>query len=116
MEQLKNNTAELQEILDTINTLPEKFDTSDANVTANKMLAGYSGYANGQKVEGNIQSRGAQTITPSTTAQEIPAGVYLAGKQTIQGDAKLIASNIKSGVNIFGVTGTYGATYDGTVV
>ena len=58
-------------------------DSSDANVTADKMLAGYSGYANGKKVEGNIQSRQAQTITPSTTAQEIPAGVYLEGKQTI---------------------------------
>lgn len=30
-------------------------DTSDANVTADKMLAGYSGYAKGQKVEGSIQ-------------------------------------------------------------
>lgn len=30
-------------------------DTSDANVTADKMLTGYSGYANGKKVEGNIQ-------------------------------------------------------------
>ena len=71
-------------------------DTSDANVTANKMLAGYSGYANGRKVEGNIQSRGAQTITPSTTAQEIPAGVYLEGKQTIaaiQTETKSVTEN-----------------------
>lgn len=71
-------------------------DTSDANVTANKMLAGYSGYANGRKVEGNIQSRAAQTITPGTTAQEIPAGVYLAGKQTIaaiQTQTKTVTAN-----------------------
>lgn len=91
-------------------------DTSDASVSAGQMLAGASAYANGRRVEGNIQSRSAQTITPGVTTQEIPAGVYLDGKQTIQGDAELIASNIKSGVNIFGVTGTYGATYDGTVV
>lgn len=71
-------------------------DSSDANVTADKMLAGYSGYANGRKVEGNIQSRGAQTITPSTTAQEIPAGVYLEGKQTIaaiQTETKSVTEN-----------------------
>ena len=71
-------------------------DTSDANVTANKMLAGYSGYANGRKVEGNIQSRQAATITPSTTAQEIPAGVYLEGKQTIsaiQTETKSVTEN-----------------------
>ena len=71
-------------------------DSSDANVTADKMLAGYSGYANGRKVEGNIQSRQAQTITPSTTAQEIPAGVYLEGKQTIsaiQTETKTVTAN-----------------------
>ena len=71
-------------------------DSSDANVTADKMLAGYSGYANGRKVEGNIQSRQAATITPSTTAQEIPAGVYLEGKQTIsaiQTETKSVTEN-----------------------
>lgn len=71
-------------------------DSSDANVTANKMLAGYSGYANGRKVDGNIQSRQAATITPSTTAQEIPAGVYLEGKQTIsaiQTETKSVTEN-----------------------
>lgn len=71
-------------------------DSSDANVTASKMLAGYSGYANGRKVEGNIQSRQAATITPSTTAQEIPAGVYLEGKQTIaaiQTETKSVTEN-----------------------
>ena len=59
-------------------------DTSDADVAPNQMLAGASGYAKGRKVEGSIPSKGAETITPSTTAQEIPAGVYLAGKQTIE--------------------------------
>ena len=71
-------------------------DSSDANVAADKMLAGYSGYANGRKVEGNIQSRQAATITPSTTAQEIPAGVYLEGKQTIaaiQTETKSVTEN-----------------------
>lgn len=50
----------------------------------------------------------AQTITPGTAAQEIAAGIYLTGKQTITGDANLLPENIKSGVSIFGVSGTYG--------
>lgn len=50
---------------------------------------------------------GAQTITPMATAQTIPADVYLTGVQTIAGDANLVAGNIKSGVSIFGVVGTY---------
>ena len=71
-------------------------DSSDANVTANKMLAGYSGYANGKKVEGNIQSKGAATITPSTTEQYIEPGVYLEGRQTIsaiQTETKTVTAN-----------------------
>lgn len=48
------------------------------------------------------------TITPSTTSQTIGGANYMMeGPVTVTGDSDLIASNIKSGVNIFGVTGTY---------
>ena len=53
------------------------------------------------------EQKGATTYTPSTSNQTIAAGTYLTGIQTIAGDSDLVASNIKSGVNIFGVTGTY---------
>ncbi|MCB8818336.1 beta strand repeat-containing protein [Desulfosporosinus shakirovi] len=53
-------------------------------------------------------------ITPGTTDKTIPQGYYdgtiSAGK--VQGDADLKAENIKSGVNIFGVTGTITPTVD----
>lgn len=71
-------------------------DSSDASVTADQMLAGASGYAKGKLVEGNIQSKGAATITPSTTAQYIEPGVYLAGRQTIaaiQTENKTVTAN-----------------------
>lgn len=51
--------------------------------------------------------QGAQTITPGTTQQTINGGVYLTGAQTIQGDAGLVPDNIKNGITIFGVTGSY---------
>lgn len=54
-----------------------------------------------------LTTKGAATITPGTSNQTIAAGVYLTGAQTIQGDANLAAGNIKSGVSIFGKTGTY---------
>ena len=50
-------------------------------------------------------TKGATTYTPTTTSQTIAAGTYLSGVQTIQGDADLVAGNIKNGVQIFGVTG-----------
>lgn len=49
----------------------------------------------------------AQTYTPGVSDMYIPAGYYLDGDQTILGDPNLIASNIKSGISIFGVNGTY---------
>lgn len=49
----------------------------------------------------------AQTITPGTSDKTITSGRYLIGPQTIKGDANLVAENIKLGVSIFGVSGTY---------
>ena len=57
-------------------------------------------------VGSGVTRKNAATITPGTTDQTIAAGQYLSGAQTIKGDANLKAANIKSGVSIFGVTGT----------
>lgn len=54
-------------------------------------------------------TKAAATITPGTSNQTIAAGTYCSGAQTIAGDADLKAANIKKGVNIFGVTGSYDA-------
>lgn len=51
--------------------------------------------------------QGAQTITPGKTSQTVPADRYLTGVQTIAGDNNLSAENIKNGVSIFGVSGSY---------
>lgn len=55
----------------------------------------------------SVTTKAAATITPGTTNQTIASGTYLTGTQTISGDADLVAGNIKSGVQIFGVTGSY---------
>lgn len=62
----------------------EGIDTSDATLTSGaQMLEGVTGYGPDGKVTGTIPSQGAQTITPSEITQEILAGVYLSGTQTI---------------------------------
>ena len=78
-----------------------------ANVTANKMLKDTVAFGQTGKVTGIIDSISAQTITPGASDKTIASGKYLSGTQTIKGDANLLAENIKNGISIFGVTGTY---------
>lgn len=61
-----------------------------------------TGYTSSQ-----LPAQAAQTITPTTVDQLIPAGKYLTGSQIIKGDANLISTNIADGVTIFGVPGTH---------
>lgn len=69
---------------------------------------GTSGYlASGTKTTKQLTTQAAQTITPGTADQTIASGKYLTGVQTIKGDANLVAGNIKKGVSIFGVAGSY---------
>ena len=75
---------------------------------AGQILSGYEAIgADGSIITGTIPSRGAQTVTPGRSNQTIAAGQYLSGTQTIAGDTDLTAGNIRSGVNIFGVSGSY---------
>lgn len=46
-------------------------------------------------------------ITPGTTAIVIPRGLFTVYDVRIEGDANLKAANIKKGVSIFGVQGSY---------
>ena len=72
--------------------------------------AGYvaSGTAGNSAVSltASVTTKGATTYTPTTSDQTIASGTYLTGAQTISGDANLVAGNIKSGVSIFGVSGS----------
>lgn len=54
-----------------------------------------------------IPRKAAATYTPGTADQTIASGQYLNGDQIIKGDANLTAANIKSGVSVFGVNGSY---------
>ena len=86
-------------------TLELTGDAVAANVLSSKTF--YNTNAK-TKVTGSMINRGAITITPGKTAQNIPAG-YHNGSGYVVGDADLKAENIKSGVNIFNIIGTLGA-------
>lgn len=106
----------------TISVTPTISIDSNGLITANNsgtssitptVTAGYitSGTAGTVTVNGSntsqLNSLAASTWTPTTTSQTISSGIYLTGNQTIAGDSNLLASNIASGVSIFGVNGTF---------
>lgn len=69
------------------------------------LLSGKAAHVNGARVVGSMQNNGAVTLTPGVSAVTIPTG-YHNGSGTVVGEANLLPQNIKSGVSIFGVTGT----------
>ena len=85
-------------------------NTTDANAAASEILSGKTAYVNKNKIEGSMTNNGAVTGTITTKAQEytVPAGYHSGlGKVSISSteQAKIIASNILTGVTILGVTG-----------
>ena len=119
---IKQNTTSLQEILNTINELPEGGsdpvlqDKTITPTTSTQTVTADSGYDGLDTVTVNAipstyvkptTTKAATTYTPTTSNQTIAAGTYCSGAQTIKGDANLVAGNIKSGTSIFGVTGSY---------
>ena len=93
--QYKNSTWDL---------VPSLSDIVDTDVLKNKYA-----FSNIGTIRGTMPNNGELNYTPSTSAQSIPEGYTSGGTiaavdNTV--DSNIIASNIKSGVTILGVTGT----------
>lgn len=87
-------------------------DTSEDTAAVSEILSGKTAHARGSLLTGTMTNNGGVTGTISTKAGQytIPQGYHDgSGKVSIESteQAKIIAGNIKSGVQILGVTGTY---------
>lgn len=94
-------------------------DSTDATATVSEILAGATAHVGGEKLTGTMPNNGGITKTIDEVAQEvtIPQGYHDgSGKVSINAteQAKLIAGNIKQGVEILGVTGTLEPSSDVT--
>ena len=88
-------------------------DTSDATAAAAEILNGKTAYVAGNKITGTMPNKGAVAgeISNKDTDFTIPAGFHDgSGKVGISSTEKqkLIAENIKTGISILGVVGSYG--------
>lgn len=86
-------------------------DSQDATVKVAEILDGKTAYARGSKLTGTMPNNGGVNLTINTVNGEasIAQGYHDgSGKVSILDTekAKLIASNIKQGITILGVTGT----------
>ena len=68
-----------------------------------------AGYHNGSgRVTQSLTTQGGKTVTPTTSNQTACAsGRWVTGNIICAGASTLVAGNIKKGVTIFGVTGTW---------
>lgn len=86
-------------------------DTTDATALASEILNAKTAYVNKNKITGEMPNRGAISAVISTLSPYTVPNGYHDGSGTVSIDAsesaKIIAGNIKSGVEILGVTGTY---------
>jgi hypothetical protein len=91
-----------------VNGKTEVVDTTEGTSPAGAayILSGKIAFVNGVKITGTMTNNGAVTITPGTANVTIAAGYHCGGGYVL-GDADLITGNIKTGINIFGITGNY---------
>lgn len=90
-------------------------DTSDATAAGAEILSGKAAYVNGVKITGEMKNNGAVSgvISKKADSYTVPIGYHDgAGKVAISTteQAKIIATNIRAGVSILGVTGTMSGT------
>lgn len=86
-------------------------DTSKDTAAVAEILAGKTAHARGAQLTGTMRNNGGAGVTVSSkTGATIPQGYHDgSGKATIDtaSATALVAGNIKQGVKVLGVTGTY---------
>lgn len=114
---LKGTTAHDKSGAPIVGACTYNADTSDATAAGAEILAGKTAYVNGVKITGEMKNNGAVSgvISKKADSYTVPIGYHDgAGKVAISTteQAKIIATNIRAGVSILGVTGIMSGAED----
>lgn len=97
-----------------LNIIAEKYEGADDATTNAEAIANIAAVASNIAPAPTLENK---TVTPTTAEQTITAGEGYDGLGTVTVsavtatiDENIVAANIKSGVTILGVTGTYDGT------
>ena len=84
-------------------------DISNDTVVADILAEGYTAHdKTGNIITGTLMHQSGKTVTPGTSnIVAVESGKYTTSTVYVKGDSNLTANNIKSGISIFGVTGSY---------
>lgn len=91
---------------------PNVIDTTidhDNTASSSNVAKGKEAFVNGIKIVGNCETMADTVFTPTVEDQVITGPKILQGNKTLtlKGDTNLVPGNIKKGVTIFDVVGTY---------
>ena len=111
---LQSNNTDLQTVLQTLQTKAAGEVQITPVIFVNSTNGLITATAGTKSSTHQLAFQPAKTITPTTASQiAVSSGYYTGGAVTVAGDSNLIAENIKSGVNIFGVSGNYAGSGGG---
>ncbi len=81
---------------------------TSGTATSSHILSGQTAWVNGCRITGNITSMGGQTIAPGSSQQTVSSSSkYMTGNVIVNAVSNLSAGNIKKGVTVGNVTGTW---------
>lgn len=106
-----SDVADCTTIVEVLNAIAAKYDGDDDAIINPDAIANIAAITGSIPPDPTLENK---TVTPTTSEQEIKAGDSYDGLGTVTVnavtaaiDANIVAGNIKNGVTILGVTGSY---------
>lgn len=107
LKEIKKQAELIEDIEEALGKSVATIGIDDTTATSKDILLNKTAYSQGELITGSMPYVSGRTIVPTTYDQNLVKDSYVEGQFIVEGDLNLKASNIVSGITIFGVTGNY---------